>query len=198
MTTEVAIHLCILIILALPLEFLNLYWKIVKPIVLTSYIYFEFYYFLLDYSQSLEENDAVDLRNILGILFCLNVNGFTLYKFIFDLPGFNSVRAVHRIINVELFCFILIFAFVFKELNQHNKVLRNIIALFPVVVIADNLINPAEIMKFDKMDSQNKIKEIKENIRINHNQSSKAVAYFPYEIFQKNPYNQLFLVQKNT
>ena len=47
----------------------------------------------------------------LSFIFCLNINGFTLYKYIFDLPGFSAMRSINRVINTEVLFFVLIFVF---------------------------------------------------------------------------------------
>lgn len=116
---------------------------------------------------------------LLSFLFSLNINGFTLYKFIFQLPGFASMRGVNRVINIEVMCFILIFVFVFNEFSKHNRICKWLVFSFPLLVIIDNAINPREIMRYNKQESQQQIEAIKEKLKQQYDKKYVAVAYVP-------------------
>ena len=115
----------------------------------------------------------------LSFIFCLNINGFTLYRIIFKLPGFSSMRAINRVINTEVMYFILIFVFVFNELRKSGKIMKWIVMSFPLLIIVDNLINTQEVKRYDKQKSQQQIEAVKENIKNQYNNDYKAIAYMP-------------------
>ena len=56
----------------------------------------------------------ISLAGVLTFLLYLKVGDFTLYKLIFHLPGYGSIRAVPRIINIELLFVALAGAYVIK------------------------------------------------------------------------------------
>src|SRR6185436_8079568 len=68
---------------------------------------------------------------LLSLLFCLNMSGFTLYRAIYELPGFASMRSLNRLMNSEIIYFVLLFVFVFNMLRETNKTLSRIILVFP-------------------------------------------------------------------
>jgi hypothetical protein len=113
-------------------------------------------------------------------IFALNIGGFTLYKLFFIIPGFSSIRGVHRLINIEIFCFIIVFVFAFRELYQQNKIWKTIIWLFPVLVIADNLINPLEVKRFEKSHTQYLVNNLKNKISSIYEPQYSAIAFIPY------------------
>ncbi len=115
----------------------------------------------------------------LSFIFCLNIGGYTLWRVIFEIPGFSSMRAINRIINTEVMYFIITFVFVFKELSQSNKIVKWIVFSFPVLVILDNLIDANKTQRFDKMESQRKIEEIRKNISTQYDKKYAVIAYMP-------------------
>lgn len=126
----------------------------------------------------------ISLGFFLSFIFCLNLKEFTLYRIIFELPGFSSMRSIDRIINVEIIYFILIFVFVFKEFSLRNKIWKVIAASFSLLIIVDNLINPlSESGRFAKLDSQRKIWEIEENIKQQYDGQHMAFAFMPVNMY---------------
>lgn len=116
---------------------------------------------------------------LLNILFCINIKGHSLYRFIFEIQGFASMRAIDRIINTQVMYFILIFVFVFKELCTNYRWMKWIILSFPILVIIDNRIDHWELKQFDKFESQQKVKEIREKIVKQYDKHYAAIAYIP-------------------
>lgn len=118
----------------------------------------------------------------LCLLFSTNFNGTTLYKLIYYIPGFSSMRSVNRIINTELFLFILVTVIVFKELITINKALKWIVVLLPFMVVADNLIYANNLMRFNKQEAQQRVKIVEKNIISQIKPNSTAIAYMPFNI----------------
>ncbi len=122
---------------------------------------------------------CLSLALFLSFIFCLNLGEFTLYRIIFEIPGFSSMRAINRVINTEIIFFVVIFVFVFNELSKSNRVIKWVVMSFPLLVVMDNMIYPDRIQRFDKLESQAKIEEIKKNISSQYNAEYAAFAYLP-------------------
>jgi hypothetical protein len=127
------------------------------------------------------------LSLFLCFIFCLNIGGFTLYRLIFVLPGFSSMRSIDRIINTEIILFVLLLVFVLKELSENYKTFKLICFMLPVLIILDNLIEPLEIKKFSKSDSQSKISAVRLNIKNQYDKAYSAVLYAPIETYVSDP-----------
>jgi len=112
------------------------------------------------------------------LIFCLNVNGYTLYHLPYQIPGFSSMRALSRIIHMEVFFFILLFMFSFKELLATKK-LRWVIYLLPVLVVADHAfaIN-SHIRRIDKNIAQEHVNVIKRTIEEQINPDKSIIAVY--------------------
>jgi hypothetical protein len=64
-------------------------------------------------------------------------NGISLYRLLFYIPGFNSIRVLTRFMNVEIFILLILCAYALK--NAHSKY----IFIFLLLVFADNLFIPS-------------------------------------------------------
>lgn len=118
----------------------------------------------------------------LSLIFSLNIKGFSLFQFIYKLPGFSSMRSIDRIINTEVICFILVFVFVFRELyNTYNKI-KWIVLAFPLLIVVDNLIVPENHKRFDKYKSQIKINSVREKIKNQYDNHYAAIAFMPVTV----------------
>lgn len=116
---------------------------------------------------------------ILNIMFCINIKGFSLYKFVMYFPGFSSMRSIDRILNIQIILFLIIFALSFSEIYRLNKKIKLILMLFPFFAIFDNAINVNVLKRFDKKFSQNKVNDIVINIKEQYDKKYKAIAYLP-------------------
>lgn len=117
------------------------------------------------------------LALFLCFVFSLNINGFSLYRYIFMLPGFSSMRAINRIINTEILLFIIILVYSFLELSNRYVLVKYIVFMFPLLIIVDNLINPNEVKRFEKTDSQKRIALVSRHIQEQYNKNYTAIAY---------------------
>lgn len=120
----------------------------------------------------------------LSFVFCLKINEFTLYEYIFELPGFSSMRSINRVLNSEIMFFILIFVFVFTELSKISRYVKWMVYAFPVFIILDNLIDPTEVIRFDKSESQQQIQVVKKNIQRQYKKQYSGIAYFSYQNYK--------------
>ncbi|MFN5347906.1 MAG: hypothetical protein ACK5B3_11825, partial [Bacteroidota bacterium] len=97
----------------------------------------------------------------LVVLFTLNINGFTLYKLFFNLPGFGAIRSINRIINAEIILIILLTVAVLKVFE--NSKWSKLLMLLPLLVIIDNSTLYWE-RQYKKSEVQQREKETKERI----------------------------------
>lgn len=116
------------------------------------------------------------LTFFLCVMFSLKIDSFTLYKLIFNLPGYGSMRSINRLINAEVVFQILIFVFVFKYLTEANPALKKFLIILPLLVVIDNSTTYWE-RTFKKSEVQNAVHLIRENIRSQFDSTKSAIAY---------------------
>jgi hypothetical protein len=135
----------------------------------------------------------VSISFLLAFIFCLNINGFTLYKIIYYLPGFSSMRSVDRMITILIIYFILAFVFVFRELYHTSKIMKWVVFCFPILVIGDNFIETWDIKGYDKAESQLKIQKIKKDIQKQYDAHYNAFAYIPVSAPEDEDLNKAYV-----
>ena len=118
------------------------------------------------------------LSLLLLVVFTLNINGFTLYKLFFNLPGFGSMRALNRIINAEIFLIVLLMVAVLKVYETSKW--KNVLLLLPLLVIIDNSTSYWE-RRYQKQEVQQREKETKDRIQ-KYITGNKAIAYQHYNL----------------
>lgn len=111
-----------------------------------------------------------------SFIFCLNIKGFCLYKYIYNIPGFSVMRSLNRLVNVEIVFFILIFVFSFNELCKKFKAIKWIVVFFPLLIIVDNRIDADQIMTYDKWKSKERISIARNEILYRYNKKHQAIA----------------------
>jgi len=124
---------------------------------------------------------------ILNIVFCLNIGGFSLYKFTYLLPGFSSMRALDRILNIQIIFFLLIFVIAFVQLIRIKPNLKWFTIILPVVVVIDNEINTNELKRFSKAEAQKDVLYIQEILQKKYDPKYKAIAYMPITTKPQEP-----------
>ncbi len=95
-------------------------------------------------------------------LFFIRINEFSFYKLIFKIPGFGSMRALQRIINIELIFYAVAVAFVFNFFFNTMK-RRNQFSLFIFlmsIIIIDNLCISTSTHRVEKSISQKRINNL--------------------------------------
>ena len=74
---------------------------------------------------------------VLAMVFALRTDGFSPYKLVYSLPGFSSMRAVMRIINVNILFFVFTLSLVLLWLRNHGGRWRMVLYLLPFVTFID-------------------------------------------------------------
>lgn len=94
------------------------------------------------------------LTGLFTFLFYLRFSEITAYVFIYFLPGFSSMRALQRIINVELIFFSISSAFLLSKLFTKKPFVNIILFLFLLIItIGDNYFKPKKINRFEIEDA---------------------------------------------
>lgn len=122
------------------------------------------------------------LTFILSFIFVIKFKGFTLYKVIYYLPGFSSMRSIDRIINIQMIFFVMLTAASLKLLLDKVRIKWLLLILLPIAVIVDNLIKPEPHKSFVKAESQEDVSYYKNIISKQYNKSYEAIAFFPINL----------------
>ncbi len=94
------------------------------------------------------------------------VRGFSFYWLIFNLPGFASMRAVTRIINVELIFYAIAVAFISYFLLKKIKSITPVLFFILIIIfIVDNYYKVGAAYRIEKQDSQNRINLLVERMK---------------------------------
>ena len=115
----------------------------------------------------------------LSLLFCLRFGDFTLYKLIFKLPGFDSMRAMDRIIHVQAFYFALITVLVFAQFGKKewSRILFGL--AIPILIVLENKLDITKLRSFNKYDAQGMVDRIILDMELQRDSTTKALAYMP-------------------
>tara|TARA_B110001452_G_scaffold251694_1_gene240967 strand:- start:863 stop:2833 length:1971 start_codon:yes stop_codon:yes gene_type:complete len=121
------------------------------------------------------------LALILSIVFSLKIGEYSLYSLVYKIPGFSAMRSVNRVINTEIFLFILILVFFFKQISKEWKFGKYVILVLPVLVVFDNLGSPSQIKRFEKSETQERVLAVKKSILEQKKEKTEAIAYLPFD-----------------
>lgn len=124
-------------------------------------------------------------------IFFLRFGDFSLYRFLFNIPGFDSMRSMTRIINVELVIFAVATALAFKLLSARWKPKYTwifFIAFVPILAY-DNYIQPEWTSRTKKWNIQTERAELKSKLA--HIPEGSVVSYEPDSLKYSVSYYQL-------
>lgn len=119
------------------------------------------------------------LALIVCVAFTTMFGDFTLYEYIYEVPGFSSIRSVNRIMNTEIILLIILLALGIKALSKTKA--ASFLFLFPILLVIDNQIDAEKIGKFEKSISQERISQAKEWISNTENPNAKPIAMLGLE-----------------
>ncbi len=134
----------------------------------------------LIFKQKIEKNYLIFFYVIIFLfLFFLRFEKLSAYKILYYLPGFGSMRALQRIINIELLFFAFTTAFLFyflsEKISEAKKIIFFLLLMF--VLFIDNTIDVKHTLRVPKKNSQIKIQQIVE--RLKHCKKDVIVSYEP-------------------
>jgi hypothetical protein len=151
---------------------------IISGVIIVSRIFSKKYFhkFVIDGSLI-----VLFFTGLVTFLFFIHFNHFSFYKFLFHMPGFGSMRAIQRIINVELIFFAIATAFVFSKIFQNKwKFSIIIFILFCIVMIADNYYKEGNSYRTNKVISQSRVNLLIK--KMNNLKPGSIVSYEPEKI----------------
>lgn len=133
---------------------------------------------------------TVYISTLLIIMFTLQINGVSLYKFIYHLPGFSSMRAIGRIIQVELFLFALIVVYSITWITKNLKHKNLLLVLLAGICVFDQF--TTETMgTYSKEDSQNRVRTLENKLMEKDFNQYYAFAYIPDNKNESESYVQI-------
>jgi len=137
--------------------------------------------FILFIKKFNSENKMMAFSLILILLFTIKIGNFTIYKLIYFIPGFGSLRAIGRVVHLELFFYAMILVSVL--LFFYNKVRFNKIFIITILllIIADQFIDKTIAINYNKENAQNRTKEI-----VNLLENKNVKQYNAFAICVKN------------
>lgn len=98
-------------------------------------------------------------------VFFLRFQDYSLYRLIFFLPGFNSMRALQRVINVELVFFAIALAFVGNSIFTQNRTRNMIVFILGLgMIYLDNFIHYDAIDAYKKNVSAERLEKLDEKL----------------------------------
>jgi hypothetical protein len=104
---------------------------------------------------------ALGLSALITFLLYIRVDEFSFYSYVFNLPGFSAVRALHRVINIQLIFFGLFVAITFHILFNGVKNKWPIFILVFSFIVADNFIYGSGQIRFNKKEAKQRIEPLR-------------------------------------
>jgi hypothetical protein len=115
------------------------------------------------------------------VTFCLfiRIHHFSLYKVLYALPGFGSLRSLTRVINIELIFFAFAIAFVFDKIQAQKSKSFSTCAfiLIAALFISDNYLKESLIFRTNKKEAQERVNALVQ--KMNGIPPNSIVSYEP-------------------
>jgi hypothetical protein len=123
---------------------------------------------------------AILVTLLLCILITLRIGNFTLFKWISKIPGFTSLGTVPRVMNIYLLFFALVMCMFINAVVKKNR--TSWFSLLLVMILFDNFSRPSETGTINKLDSQNRLLHITDQLKNVSWEGKAAFAYMPKKI----------------
>lgn len=141
---------------------------------------------------------TIDFKNANFLLFVtacitffafIDIQGFSLYQFVKNIPGFASMQAIQRIINIELLFFGLAAAYLFKRYFAKTK--RSMLYFLVIVAVLsiDNYGNQDKFIRTSIEEATDRVDRLSEKLRFIPRGS--IVSYEPNQLIDNSIYYQL-------
>lgn len=116
------------------------------------------------------------------LFFCfVRIGNVSLYTCIYHIPGFGSMKAIQRIINVHLIFFALGIAFSVNLLIQRIPKFKHLIGILALtVIVCDNYVYPDFIHRRKKSESQKRVNYLKNKLK--QVKPGTVFSYEPHEL----------------
>jgi len=114
---------------------------------------------------------------VLSFAFSLRNNDFSLFKWIYKIPGFSSMRAIVRIVNVQVFILILFLSYCLNRLSVLYPKTKVLMIFFLAFVLFDNSFRVDEgVKRYNKEESIAQVEHFKESINKHDFSNYEAIA----------------------
>jgi len=122
------------------------------------------------------ENKIFLFTLLLLIILTIRIGDFSFYKYIYMIPGFGSMRALGRIIHVELFFFAIISVTFLSFVYNKIKFKKIFIILIFCILLIDQFFNPKVVNTINKYESQQRKESIINSLNNSNNSNYEAFA----------------------
>lgn len=139
------------------------------PIVLMLF----YIYFIKRFSNN---NKIFLFTLLLLIILTIRIGDFSFYRYIYNIPGFGSMRALGRIIHIELFFFSIIAVSFLSFAYNKIKYKKIFIILTFCTLLIDQYFNPNVVNTFNKVDAQQRTEYIIKSLTNSSVQNYSAFA----------------------
>jgi hypothetical protein len=131
------------------------------------------------------------LTTILTFLLFTRFGGFSFYTVLYHVvPGYGSLRALQRIINIELLFFAVAVSFLFTVFLKKQSVISFVVFLFLAgIIVMDNRSRPDFLDRWEMADSKKRVDYVLERIKTDIPQ--KIISYEPDTLATKSIFYQL-------
>lgn len=137
-----------------------------------------------------QEQGVMLIASIGTFAFYTRIQGYSLYKILYNLPGFNSMRSLTRIINIELllygFAVSLIAILLFKRFKKKQLSVFFILLTF---IVIDNYFKSEYIYSIDKKVAQLRVNKLID--KMNNIPEGSIVSYEFSGIVDSEVYHQI-------
>jgi hypothetical protein len=121
------------------------------------------------------------LTALITFFLFLRFDNISAYIFLYFIPGFNAMRGIGRIINIELIFFAIATAFVFSKIFKSNFKFKGILFFLALgLLIADNYFYPNKSYRTKVSDAKERTKKIENAFA--QIPASSLVSYEPMNI----------------
>ena len=164
------------------------YWDhrlFVGGIAMLSIVFAIFILFFTKISKRIPRmNQNVKLLLLVGVItmaFFIRFDQTSLYSFVFKLPGFNAMRSITRIINVELVFFALAVGYVMCLLTEQFIRFKQVLFIVLLgLLVVDNAHSDWSRSRTSKKDAQARITRLE--AKMMHIPEGSLVSYEPDEV----------------
>lgn len=137
------------------------------------------FFLLLKYKEKNRlEISLLFIAGLVTLLFFIRVDDFTLYQYIYKIPGFQSLRSLTRIIGIDLLFFGLVAGIFVKYLTE--KFPKRQIVIFPLLlgfIVLDNYVDPKMTYRSPKNIARERVDALV--AKMNHLPAGTLISYEP-------------------
>lgn len=121
----------------------------------------------------------------------IRFDGYSLYRFVYLIPGFDSMRSMDRIINIELLFFGIAGSWLFSIVLRNRKSWQPIATLVALGLLAlDNAVIPSQTNRTSVAEAKSRVMDIVARLRDANLPQNALISYEP-ETFDRGIYAQL-------